>query len=210
MKAVTHPLRRHCRQRGMIDARRLQSRLDVIQDGMIGPNTLRALFARMGASPSFAGPFGRAASEHFRTYGILDSGLRLAHFMGQTAHESDGFRTTEEYASGAAYEGRKDLGNTHPGDGRRYKGRGLIMITGRANYRRVGALIGVDLEAHPERAEEPEIAVHTACQWWADNGCNPLADADNITGLTKRINGGLNGLSDRKVQLSKAKELVGL
>jgi len=192
----------------MIDARKLQSRLAVVQDGVIGPNTLRALFARMGASPTFAGPFGRAASEHFRTYGILDSGLRLAHFMGQTCHESDHFRTLEEYASGAAYEGRSDLGNTQPGDGRRYKGRGLIMITGHANYRRVGALIGVDLEAHPERAEEPEIAVHTACQWWADNGCNALADADNITALTKRINGGLTGLDDRKALTNKAKGLI--
>ena len=127
----------------MLDARRLQGRFGVSVDGIIGAGTLTALFARMGAQQPIAEELGLAANVHFRTYGIFDSGLRLAHFMGQCGHESGGFRYMGEIASGAAYEGRADLGNTQPGDGRRFKGRGPIQLTGWTNYRRVGRMIGI-------------------------------------------------------------------
>lgn len=192
----------------MLDARKLQAALGVGVDGKIGPNTLSALFARMGASPSIAGELGMAANVHFRTYGILDTGLRLAHFMGQCGHESGGFRYMEEIASGAAYEGRKDLGNTQPNDGRRYKGRGPIQLTGRANYRAFGREVGIDFEAHPEIVAFPSIGLMAACRYWSDRGLNTLADADDLLSITRRINGGTNGLDDRRALTLKAKEII--
>lgn len=192
----------------MLDERRLQANLRVPVDGIIGAGTLTALFAKMGAAPAIAAELGLAANVHFRTYGILDTGLRLAHFMGQCSHESGGFRYMEEIASGAAYEGRADLGNTQSGDGRRYKGRGPIQLTGRANYRRVGRKIGIDLESHPEVVGHPSIGLLVGCVYWADRSLNAKADADDLLGLTRAINGGTNGLEDRKVQTAKAKGLI--
>ncbi|ODN71193.1 peptidoglycan-binding protein [Methylobrevis pamukkalensis] len=131
--------------------------------------------------------------------------LRAAHFIAQIAHESDGFSTTEEYASGAAYEGRADLGNTEPGDGKRFKGRGLIQLTGRYNYGVYGALLGLPLLAQPELAADPVISLRIAIAYWQRNTLSPLADADNLVAITKRINGGTNGLADRRAYLAKAK-----
>lgn len=144
--------------------------------------------------------------------GVLDqyditTPSRIAHFLAQIAHESAGFRTTEEYASGAAYEGRKDLGNVKPGDGRRFKGRGLIQLTGRANYQAYGERLGVDLVRSPERAAEPALSLRIACEYWRAKGLNGLADRDDVVGITKRINGGTNGLADRKALLAKAKAI---
>jgi len=192
----------------MLDARRLQGRLGVPADGIIGAGTLTALFAKMGAAPAIAAELGLAANVHFRTYGILDTGLRLAHFMGQCAHESGGFRYMEEIASGAAYEGRADLGNTQAGDGRRFKGRGPIQLTGRANYRRVGRKIGIDLESHPQIVGHPSIGLLVGCVYWDDRKLNALAERDDLMGLTRAINGGTNGLEDRKAQTSKARGLI--
>ena len=194
----------------MTDYTILQKNLGVSQDNVIGRNTLRALFARMGASPSMAGELGLAANIHFRTYGILDNGLRLAHFMAQTAHESGGFRYMEEIASGAAYENRADLGNVMAGDGRRYKGRGPIQGTGRANYRYFGQKMGVDLEAHPEILALPSIGLWFACEYWKDRDLNKWADADDATTITKKVNGGLNGFADRMERLKLAKVIIGV
>jgi putative chitinase len=138
----------------------------------------------------------------------IDNHLRICHFLAQTAHESAGFRTLEEYASGAAYEGRKDLGNVEPGDGRRYKGRGMIQLTGRANYRVFGQRIGYNLEHKPELAKEPMISIKTACEYWNSRNLSTYADLDDIMTITKRINGGFNGLEDRKRYLSKAKAII--
>ncbi len=138
----------------------------------------------------------------------IDTALRIAHFMGQVTHECAGFRTTEEFASGAAYEGRRDLGNTQPGDGKRYKGRGLLQLTGRANYREYGTALGLPLEDQPELAADPLTSLRIACEYWKRRKINDLADADNLPGVTRRVNGGLNGLDDRRKYLQKAKSVL--
>lgn len=137
-------------------------------------------------------------------YGI-NTRLRIAHFLGQCCHESAGFRTTEEFASGDAYERRSDLGNTRRGDGRRYKGRGLIQLTGRANYRDVGQALGVDLENNPLLAEAPQLSLKIACEYWKRRKINPDCDRDDIIRVTKKVNGGWNGLEDRRRYTAKAK-----
>lgn len=138
-------------------------------------------------------------------YASLNTQRRQAHFLAQTAHESDGFKTTTEYASGAAYEGRKDLGNTKRGDGKKFRGRGLIQLTGRNNYGRASRVLGVDLLANPELAAQFPAAAFTAALFWKDHQLNHYADADDIKTITHRINGGYNGLSDRKRYLGIAK-----
>lgn len=141
----------------------------------------------------------------------IDTPLRIAHFVAQIAHESDGFCTCEEYASGRAYEGRSDLGNTEPGDGVRYKGRGLLQLTGRHNYRQVGGRIGIDLEGEPELAADPQTSLVVACEYWVNwgsTGINPRADRDDLIGVTRAVNGGLNGLDDRRRYLGRAKTAI--
>ena len=137
-------------------------------------------------------------------YGI-GTRLRLAHFLAQACHESAGFRATEEFASGAAYEGRGDLGNTSPGDGPRFKGRGLLQLTGRANYRTYGQALGVDLLARPERAAEPELSLRIAGEYWTRLGINAACDADDVVEVTRRVNGGLVGLEERRGLTARAK-----
>ena len=110
-------------------------------------------------------------------------------FLAQLWHESAALQFFEEIASGAAYEGRKDLGNTQPGDGRRYKGRGPIQLTGRGNYRRAGAALGVDLEARPTLVATPRYGFLVAAWFWSAKGLNALADQDKFEEITRRING---------------------
>ncbi len=138
----------------------------------------------------------------------INTPLRIAHFLAQVAHESDGFCTTEEYASGRAYENRKDLGNTHEGDGPLFKGRGLLQLTGRANYRAVGEKIDEALEARPLLVNDPATYLLVSCVFWADKKINPHCDADDIISVTHIVNGGLNGLPSRKAYLLKAKSLI--
>ena len=183
--------------------KKLQKAVGVHDDGIIGRGTLTAVFKKLGASQARAEELGLAANVHLRTFGILDNSLRLIHFLAQLAHESGNFRYMEEIASGAAYEGRKDLGNTQAGDGKRYKGRGPIQLTGRANYRKYGQQLGIDFENNPEIVVLPSVGLLVACKFWADNGLNALADKDDVLTITRRINGGTNGLAYRKAHLAK-------
>jgi len=140
----------------------------------------------------------------------INTPLRVAAFLAQLAHESGEFRYMEELASGEAYEGRKDLGNTQKGDGKRYKGRGPIQLTGRSNYRLAGAALHLDLEGLPELAATPAVGFRVAGWYWTTHGCNALADAGNFLGITKKINGGTNGLSDREKYYKVAKTVLGI
>ncbi|WP_335309389.1 glycoside hydrolase family 19 protein [Sphingomonas phyllosphaerae] len=186
----------------------MQRRVGATPDGILGPGTMTALFLQLGATGAIASELGLSAAVHLPAAGLFETERRLAHFLAQLGHESDGFRAMEEYASGAAYEGRTALGNTEPGDGKRYKGRGPIQITGRANYRRYGRKIGIDLERRPELASAPSIGLIASIAYWTDKGLNALADRDDVEAITRKINGGTNGLDDRKARLAAAKALL--
>lgn len=146
-------------------------------------------------------------------YGLAQP-LEICHFLAQVAHESAGFATATEYASGKAYEGRKDLGNTQPGDGVRFKGRGLIQCTGRTNYAAYSKWKYGDDRCvrNPQMLAELPDAVDAAFWYWtvARPKLKALALADNVVGVTKAINGGTTGLDDRKARLAEAKQLFGL
>lgn len=180
-----------------IDAFKLQERLGVARDGKLGPGSLGALFARAGAASAICGELGLAANVHFRTYGILDNPLRLAHFMAQCAHESGGFRYNREIwgptPAQLRYEGRPDLGNDQRGDGFRYLGRGPGGVTGRDNYRRLGRQLGIDFENHPELLEIWSIGLLAFCAWWDANRLNVDADADNLLRVSNGVNRGDTG-----------------
>ncbi len=185
----------------MMDIRALQTTLGVKPDGQFGRASFYAFFAKCGAGRDMAQELAICAAVHFAPAGLMDSAQRLAHFTAQLLHESGTFKYMEEVASGADYEGRQDLGNTQPGDGKRYKGRGPIQITGRANHRKYGHLLGIDLERHPELAAIPSIGLRIAILYWTENKLNTLADRGDTAGITKRINGGQNGLFDRQKKL---------
>lgn len=133
---------------------------------------------------------------------------RMAAFLAQIGHESGQLRYVEEIASGKAYEGRKDLGNIYPGDGVKYKGRGLIQITGRDNYNKLSKALGVDLIGNPEILETPELAVRSAYWFWKNNNLNKYADIRDFKRITRIINGGYNGLKERTELYEKALEVL--
>jgi putative chitinase len=138
----------------------------------------------------------------------LTTPLRQAHFLAQAAFESAGLTTTVEEASGAAYQGRVDLGNVHPGDGVRYKGRGLFQLTGRANYANMSKVLAIDFISHPELVATFPYALTVSLIFWRSHGLNVFADHDDVRGVTRRINGGLNGLADRMEYLARAKRAL--
>ena len=141
---------------------------------------------------------------------------RIAYWAGQCCIESDQFATTVEYASGDAYEGAARLGNTEPGDGRRFKGRGLIQLTGRANYERASVALGVDFVGNPSLAAEPRYAVLTAGWFWQDKHLNALADLDEDTDppkierITRKVNGGLTAVVERDEATDRAFRALGV
>lgn len=122
---------------------------------------------------------------------------RQAAFLAQVAHESGELRYTAEIADGSAYEGRADLGNTMAGDGKRFKGHGLIQITGRTNHARCGQALGLNLESFPDLIMQPIGASRSAAWFWSDRKLNEEADFDRFGSITKKINGGYNGLDSR-------------
>jgi len=142
--------------------------------------------------PEFVAPLSDAMTE----FSIFTQRQQAA-FLAQVAHESGETRYTLELATGIAYEGRLDLGNDRPGDGVHYKGRGLLQITGKANYATFGKALNLDLLTHPELLEAPAGACRSAAYFWHLHGLNELADADLFGSITKRINGGFNGIDSR-------------
>lgn len=144
-------------------------------------------------------------------YAIDQSPLEMAHFLAQIGHESGELRYREEIASGRAYEWRRDLGNTRPGDGRKFKGRGLIQCTGRYNYTAYDEHLdtGGLLLRQPELvAEKPELCCDVAGWYWSRHNLGRHARADDLVKVTRLINGGRNGLRDRQRLLHLAKAVL--
>jgi len=151
----------------------------------------------------FLNEFNSLSEEH----GI--KGKIIPPFLGEVAHESCNFHYLKEIASGRAYEGRKDLGNIYKGDGVKFKGRGYIQITGRSNYMAFKAWLGgqPDVVLHPEYIEKPHLAMLATLWFWNSHNLN--AYAGDMISLTRKINGGLNGLKERIAIYERAKEILG-
>lgn len=154
-----------------------------------------------------AGAFVPALNTAMNHYGIVGA-ARVAAFIAQIGHESGQLRWVREIwgptAQQLKYEGRADLGNTEKGDGSKYRGRGLIQVTGRVNYKACGEALGLDLINNPELLELPQHAAMSAAWFWSTRGLNTLADQGEFVKITRRINGGVNGLADRQALYEKA------
>jgi putative chitinase len=151
-------------------------------------------------------------------YGI-DTPKRQAAFCAQIGHETAGLRYVEEIWGPTEQQERYEppselaerLGNEFPGDGERYKGHGLIQVTGRANHRRARNRLQErfpnvpDFEAFPDQLCDPYWASLSACDYWDEHGLNELADIGDMIKITKRINGGKTGLKDRLARWDAAK-----
>jgi putative chitinase len=162
-------------------------------------------------------PFLAAAMAEF----AIEAPARAAAFLAQLAHESGQFRFMEEIWGPTDAQRRYEpvtklsqaLGNTNVGDGKRFKGRGPIQLTGRANYQRFGDLLSVDLLADPPRAANPSVAFRTAGLFWSKKGLNELADVATPAAfkeITRRINGGTNGLAERQAFYAVARKVLGV
>ena len=169
--------------------------------------TLQQLINIMPNARARAGIFLPALNAAMAEFGITTP-ARQASFLSQVGHESGQLLYVRELASGQAYEGRKDLGNGQPGDGVRFRGRGLIQITGRINYAACGKALGLDLLAQPALLEQTVNACRSAGWFWQSRGLNALADAGDQVAVTRRINGGTNGLADRLALFAVAKRVL--
>lgn len=173
-----------------------------------------------GATDALAAKYLPYLNKYMNQYKINTPERALA-FLSQIGHESGGLQFTEEIASGQAYEGRRDLGNTQPGDGVRFKGRGLIGITGRSNYAQVSKALGKDFITNPQILSEPKYATESSAWWWSNRNLNQIADKMNVNKtlsdannnelfkrITYLINGGYNGLADRMQRWQKGQEKI--
>ncbi|HYE70610.1 MAG TPA: glycoside hydrolase family 19 protein [Aquabacterium sp.] len=169
------------------------------------PTQLLQIMPKCLAADVHADPLERAMQ-----FAAINTPVRRAAFLAQVAHESGQLRYAEEIADGSAYEGRADLGNNEPGDGRRYKGRGWLQITGKSNYDRCGKALKLDLVASPQLLTTPENAARSAAWFWMTRQLNELADLDQFGLITRRINGGFTGLDDRIKHWLRARRVLGL
>ena len=147
-------------------------------------------------------------NQYMHEYKICGS-EREAAFLATIIHESGSFRYTREIASGASYEGRKDLGNIYKGDGVKFRGRGLIQLTGRSNYERASKALGIDFVSNPQLLEQPRYATQVSCWWWSDKGLNEIADTGDFRRITRRVNGGYTGWSNRLKFYNLALNILG-
>lgn len=166
-----------------------------------------------GLTPSLTDTWYQVCADAADEFQIV-SPARLAAWLAQIGHESGSFGYTRELwgptQAQLGYEGRKDLGNTQPGDGFLFRGRGLIQITGRYNFGMVGDALGVDFINNPASLSEPVNAARSAAWFWSTHGCNELADAGDFIGTTRKINGGMTGEADRAARWAKAKLALGV
>ncbi len=145
----------------------------------------------------------------------INTPRRIAAFLSQLAHESGELRWLNEIWGPTEAQRRYEppsklataLGNTQPGDGKRYRGRGPIQLTGRANYRLAGKALALPLEDNPDIVATPAIGIRVAGWFWNSKNLNDLADQNNYLGITRRINGGTNGLADRVKYWERAKAI---
>jgi putative chitinase len=174
---------------------------------MTPQDLVAATGARIDRAKTFL-PFLEDAMHEFE----INTAKRQAAFLPQIGHESGGLHWLVELwgptPAQERYETRYDLGNIAPGDGFKYRGRGLIQLTGRGNYERCGQALGVDLIANPELLGEPALAARSAAWFWQTHGCNELADAGDFERITRRINGGLNGYPERLGLWEAAKAVI--
>ncbi|WP_409498574.1 glycoside hydrolase family 19 protein [Pseudomonas fragi] len=175
------------------------------------PITAQQLLQILPNAGQVAGFFVPVLNTAMNRYQIVGT-QRIAAFIAQIGHESGQLKYVKETwgptAAQARYEGRKDLGNTVAGDGSKYRGRGLIQITGRANYMACGEGLSLNLINHPELLERPQHACMSAAWFWATRGLNTLADADQFDRITRRINGGQNGAADRQALYARALKVL--
>ena len=138
----------------------------------------------------------------------INTPRRQAMFLAQLGHESGGLKWMEELSSGKQYEGRRDLGNVHRGDGVRFKGRGPIQLTGRANYVKAGEALGMDLVNNPTRVSNVDVGFRTAAWYWKDRGVNAPSDRGDLRGATRLINPGMRHMKDRAAYYERAKRAL--